>query len=79
MTGARIATAFQTMVARYERCGWVVRTVDYTTLRATVRTNGDAPSSTLDDPPVRIPGRVPACRKLWVDSRGDVQETDVPC
>jgi hypothetical protein len=75
------------MVARYERHGWEVRSVDATLQRAFVRANvlGD-----VDDAPRQreqsedglrpdLPARLPACRKLWVDARGDVQETNVPC
>ena len=79
MSGAIPATAFQSVVARYERSGWDVRTINHATLRATVHTSGADPGALPGEPRVKSPDRTPACRKLWVDAQGQVQETDVPC
>jgi hypothetical protein len=71
--------AFRAMLASYEDGGWEVRTLDTTGMRAIVRTDKQAPSVQGIEPVVSAPVRLPACRKLWVDAAGDVQETNVPC
>lgn len=68
-------TAFTEMVARYERCGWSITTINHAQERAFVRTDilDSAASAVIS------PDRVPACRKLWIDRQGETQETTVPC
>ena len=72
-------TTFEQMVARYERSGWTVRTINRATQRATVRTGTIDSQAVPDESRVKPPDRVPACRKLWVDGHGNAQETNVPC
>jgi hypothetical protein len=79
MSGPTPLTEFQTMVARYKRCGWDVRSIDHATSRAFVRAGTGDHHDNPGGPSVTAPSRAPACRKLWVDAQGQVQETNVPC
>jgi len=79
MSGPETASAFLTLVERYEGDGWVVRTIDRQRQRATVQTHTTAPDTTRGDSGSSPPQRRPTCRKLWVDAQGEVQATDVPC
>jgi hypothetical protein len=69
---------FTATVARYERCGWSITTIDRAQERAFMRTNALAANGSHESP-LTSPERFPACRKLWVDAQGEVQETNVPC
>ena len=73
------ASAFRAMVAQYESRGWEVRTIDQTGLRATVRARVVLPGSESRDLTVQVATTESGCRRLWVDSKGEVQETVVPC
>ncbi len=73
------ASAFRAMVAQYESRGWEVRTIDQTTLRATVRARVALAGSESRDVTVQVATDASGCRRLWVDSKGEVQETVVPC
>jgi hypothetical protein len=70
---------FQALVDRYEASGWVVRTLNQKTLRAFVRSTPDHPAAASGSVAVAAPAVAQVCRKLWVDSTGQPQETDVPC
>ena len=72
-------TAFRTMLTQYEDAGWEVRTLDATGLRATVRTIVQPQVAPGSEPDTATPLRLPACRRVWVDAAGAVQETNVPC
>lgn len=72
-------TAFQAMVDEYEIHGWDIRTIDPTTLRATVRTRSAECLEPGDGLSVTVPLHFPTCRRIWVDGAGQVQETNVPC
>lgn len=71
--------ALEAMIDRYVTGGWEVRTVNDVQLRAIVRSgispSGDHAVGSSD----QIAASRSGCRKLWVDSKGQVQETDVPC
>jgi hypothetical protein len=73
------ARAFQAMVEQYESRGWEVRTIDQTALRATVRARVALPGTESRDLTVTFATDGSGCRRLWVDSKGEVQETVVPC
>lgn len=73
------ARAFQAMVEQYESRGWEVRTIDQTTLRATLRARVALPGSESRDLTVKVATEGSGCRRIWVDSKGEVQETVVPC
>lgn len=73
------ASAFQAMVARYEARGWEVRTIDRTGLRATLRARVAPFDVDGHDLAVQAATTASGCRRLWVDSQGEVQETVVPC
>jgi hypothetical protein len=71
--------AFHAMVKQYEDSGWDIRLIDRTTMRAMVRARIISPG---DDPVAPTASGIAGpfrCRKLWVDSHGQVQETGVPC
>ncbi len=67
------------MVEQYESRGWEVRTIDQTGLRATVRARVALPGSESQELAVQVATTESGCRRLWVDSKGEVQETVVPC
>lgn len=73
------ASAFLAMVAQYESGGWDVRTIDHVGLRATVRARVAPVGDEARDLTVQVIATASGCRRLWVDSKGDVQETTVPC
>ncbi|HYI16035.1 MAG TPA: hypothetical protein VEX37_11630 [Thermomicrobiales bacterium] len=73
------ASAFRAMVAQYESRGWEVRTIDQAGQRATVRARVVLPGSESRDLTVQVATTESGCRRLWVDSKGEVQETVVPC
>lgn len=79
MSTSTTTTAFQAMVERYERCGWHVRIIDHTALRAIIRTEACDHYNDQGELMLTVPDRLPACRKVWVDSQGEVHQTDVPC
>ena len=79
MSTTESATAFQAMVAHYESRGWEVRTIDQAGLRATVRARVAVPGSESRDLTLQVATTESGCRRLWVDSKGEVQETVVPC
>lgn len=72
-------TAFQAMVKQYEARGWEVRTIDHAAQRATVRAKVALPGDEARDPTIQVATTASGCRRLWVDSTGEVQETVVPC
>ena len=67
------------MVKRYEANGWEVRTINHDELRATVRATAARPRDDERDLTIQVVSTASGCRKLWVDSKGEVQETVVPC
>lgn len=71
--------AFQAIVKQYESRGWVVRTIDHTTLRATVRALVAPIGDKNRDLTVKLAATESGCKRLWVDASGEVQETVVPC
>ncbi len=73
------ASAFRAMVEQYESRGWEVRTIDQTGLRATVRARVALPGSESQELAVQVATTESGCRRLWVDSKGEIQETVVPC
>ena len=73
------ASAFRAMVKQYEAGGWDVRTIDHTALRATVRARIAPAGDDARDLTVQVVTTGSGCRRLWVDSKGAVQETTVPC
>jgi hypothetical protein len=79
MSATDSARAFQAMVEQYESRGWEVRTIDHTTLRATVRARVAPLDGNGAGPTVQVATTASGCRRLWVDSKGEVQETTVPC
>ena len=78
MTVTDSTRAFQAMVKKYESSGWEVRTIDNTGLRATVRAITRPAGGDTGGQPVQV-AAVTGCRRLWVDSKGEIQETTVPC
>ena len=72
-------SAFQAMVRHYESRGWDVRTINHAALRATVRSTVAPEGDDTCDLTIQVVVTASDCRKLWVDSQGHVQETDVPC
>ena len=78
MTVTESTSAFQAMVKKYESTGWEVRTIDHVGLRATVRVRTTPTGGDTHEQPVQV-ATVAGCRRLWVDSKGEVQETTVPC
>lgn len=70
---------FEALVARYQRSGWTVRTMDRATLRANVHRQGHDPTASAGAVRRDAAGQVAVCRKLWVDAQGDAQETNIPC
>jgi hypothetical protein len=77
MSTANSASAFRAMVEQYEASGWIVRMIDHTAQRAMVRARVAAPGDEVRDLTIQVAAS--GCRKLWVDSTGQVQETNVPC
>jgi hypothetical protein len=72
-------SAFQAMIAHYEASGWEVRMINHTDPRAFVRAGASIVGDGSREVPARTVATPSACRKLWVDSKGEVQETVVPC
>lgn len=79
MSTSDAAVAFQAMVKHYESSDWSVRTIDYATLRAFVRARTSSDDAEQNRRPAQDVDTTSRCRKLWVDSTGQVQETNVPC
>jgi hypothetical protein len=79
MTMTDATSAFQALIAHYEASGWEVRTINHTALRATVRARHATPGDGGEDLTIQVLATNAGCRKLWVDSKGEVQETVVPC
>ncbi|HEX5165839.1 MAG TPA: hypothetical protein VFV93_10625 [Thermomicrobiales bacterium] len=79
MTVTDSTSAFEAAIARYEAGGWKVRTIDRTGLRATVRAGTTAASKHAPGVMIQVAATASGCRRIWVDSKGEVQETDVPC
>jgi hypothetical protein len=79
VSGSTAATAFHALVEQYERCGWDVRTIDHIELRALVREGSAGDADTQRGAALKGLAKSAICRKLWVDSEGQVQETNVPC
>ena len=79
MTATDSAIAFQAMVKQYESRGWVVRTIDHSTLRATVRALVAPIGDESRDLTITLAATESGCKRLWVDASGEVQETVVPC
>jgi hypothetical protein len=69
------ATKFEAMIAHYKETGWEVRTIDHAALRATVW----ARAGHVGHSSQNASATASVCRKLWVDSTGEVLETNVPC
>jgi hypothetical protein len=78
MTVTDSTRAFEATIARYEAGGWNVRTIDRAGLRATVRA-GTTASESAPGVMIQVAATASGCRRVWVDSKGEVQETDVPC
>lgn len=70
---------FEAMVAHYEATGWEIRTIDHAALRATVWAGAGTVGNGLENASATAGATASLCRKLWVDSKGEVQETNVPC
>lgn len=79
MSESDSARAFQAMVTQYESRGWDVRTIDHSTLRATVRARVAPVGDENRDLTIQLAATESGCKRLWVDGKGEVQETVVPC
>jgi hypothetical protein len=79
MAATDSTTKFEAMVAHYEATGWEIRAIDHAALRATVSSGSRIPGNGSQHLPATTRATAPLCRKLWVDSKGEVQETKVPC
>ena len=79
MTVTDSTRAFEATIARYEAGGWDVRTIDHTERRATVRAGTTVVRGNAPGVMFQVDATASGCRKVWVDSKGEVQETDVPC
>ena len=79
MTTAASTGTFQAMIAHYEETGWEVRTIDHAARRATLRSRATPVNHVGPDVTIPVVATAHTCRRIWVDSSGAVQETNVPC
>jgi hypothetical protein len=72
-------TTFRSLVEQYEKSGWVIRSMNQKALRATAQARTSLPAMHPGGVAVVASTAAPVCRKLWIDSQGEPQETNVPC
>jgi hypothetical protein len=70
---------FEARIAYYDETGWEIRTINHAALRATVRFGATSAGNDSQGATAPAVAKTSVCRKLWVDSKGEVQETNVPC
>ena len=79
MTTPDATGAFQAMIAEYEERGWEIRSINQAELRATLRAGVMTAANAQQGGTATAVAGASICRKLWVDAKGEVQETSVPC